>query len=189
LNKYSDLTLTCIQCGKEFIFSEDEQEFYKSKGYTTPHHCKTCRSSRRQQTAVCSKCGSQFVDGAPVFCAACQVNLRLEYEQKIQVIQNKIDSSQTEAASAADARAAAVEAEKNRLLEEAGANLASLTSEKEQMAEILKQKELLVSSLEKQILEKAFKQNLTTRQIAKMLKVDHSTIVRKAAKYGITNVK
>lgn len=42
-----------------------------------------------------------------------------------------------------------------------------------------------VGSLEKQILERAFQKRLTTRQIAEMLKVDHSTVVRKASKYGI----
>ncbi len=46
-----------------------------------------------------------------------------------------------------------------------------------------------ISSLEKQILEKAFKKNLTTRQIAEKLGVDHSTVVRKAAKYGIKSTK
>ena len=43
-----------------------------------------------------------------------------------------------------------------------------------------------VENVEKQILEKAYAQYRTTRQIAKQLDVAASTIVRKAAKYGIS---
>lgn len=43
-----------------------------------------------------------------------------------------------------------------------------------------------VANVEKQILEKAYAQYRTTRQMAKELKVNASTVVRKAAKYGIT---
>jgi len=42
-----------------------------------------------------------------------------------------------------------------------------------------------VATVEKQILEKAYAQYRTTRQMAKELKVNASTVVRKAAKYGI----
>lgn len=43
-----------------------------------------------------------------------------------------------------------------------------------------------VESVERQVLEKAYAECRTTRQMAKVLKVDASTIVRKAAKYGIS---
>ncbi len=46
-----------------------------------------------------------------------------------------------------------------------------------------------VESLEKQILEKAYAKCHTTRQIAKELEVAASTVVRKAAKYGINQSK
>lgn len=42
-----------------------------------------------------------------------------------------------------------------------------------------------VECVEKQIIQKAYKKYRTTRQMARELKVDASTIVRKAAKYGI----
>ncbi|NMC27257.1 MAG: sigma 54-interacting transcriptional regulator, partial [Syntrophomonadaceae bacterium] len=45
-----------------------------------------------------------------------------------------------------------------------------------------------VESVEKQLLEKVYNKSLTTRQMAKELEVDASTIVRKAAKYNITSV-
>jgi len=44
-----------------------------------------------------------------------------------------------------------------------------------------------VESVERQILEKAYAEYRTTRQIASKLRVDASTIVRKAAKYGLIN--
>jgi PAS domain S-box-containing protein/TyrR family helix-turn-helix protein len=44
-----------------------------------------------------------------------------------------------------------------------------------------------VESVEKQLLERAFAQYRTTRQIAKKLEVNASTVVRKAAKYGISS--
>lgn len=43
-----------------------------------------------------------------------------------------------------------------------------------------------VESVEKQLLEKAYAKYRTTRQMAKELKVDASTVVRKAAKYKIS---
>jgi PAS domain S-box-containing protein/TyrR family helix-turn-helix protein len=45
-----------------------------------------------------------------------------------------------------------------------------------------------VESVEKQLLEKVYNKSLTTRQMAKELEVDASTIVRKAAKYHISSV-
>lgn len=44
-----------------------------------------------------------------------------------------------------------------------------------------------IEKVEKQILEKAYQKYRTSRQMAKELKVDASTVVRKAAKYGITH--
>jgi len=43
-----------------------------------------------------------------------------------------------------------------------------------------------VESVERQILEKAYAKYRTTRQMARELKIDASTIVRKAARYGIS---
>ncbi len=44
-----------------------------------------------------------------------------------------------------------------------------------------------IEKVEKQILEKAYQKYRTSRQMAKELKVDASTVVRKAAKYGISH--
>ena len=46
----ADKTLTCKDCGAEFIFTEGEQNFYKEKGFENePQRCPECRRSRKQQ--------------------------------------------------------------------------------------------------------------------------------------------
>lgn len=44
-----DKKITCKDCGKEFIFTEGEQEFYKEKGFSDPIRCPECRKVRKQQ--------------------------------------------------------------------------------------------------------------------------------------------
>ncbi|HHT44461.1 MAG TPA: cytochrome C551 [Fastidiosipila sp.] len=44
-----DKTLSCKDCGSEFVFSEGEQEFYKEKGFENePLRCPDCRRRRKQ---------------------------------------------------------------------------------------------------------------------------------------------
>ena len=90
---YSDKTLTCRECGKEFVFTAGEQEFHAMKGFTnTPVRCPDCRAARKasggfggqrrggfreMHTTVCSSCGKEakvpFVPSGdkPVFCYDC----------------------------------------------------------------------------------------------------------------------
>ncbi|MFQ5864189.1 MAG: zinc-ribbon domain-containing protein [bacterium] len=44
----ADKTLTCVECGQEFIFSEDEQQFYSERGFQEPKRCKSCRAKRKR---------------------------------------------------------------------------------------------------------------------------------------------
>jgi CxxC-x17-CxxC domain-containing protein len=45
---YIDLTMTCVDCGVEFIHSAADQEFYAQKGFTSdPKRCTSCRAYRR----------------------------------------------------------------------------------------------------------------------------------------------
>ena len=44
-----DKTLTCADCGQEFLFSGDDQEFYASRGFTEPKRCRSCRALRRSE--------------------------------------------------------------------------------------------------------------------------------------------
>ena len=46
---FVDKMLTCRDCGKEFVFTAGEQEFYASKGLAhEPRRCGDCRNTRRQ---------------------------------------------------------------------------------------------------------------------------------------------
>ena len=46
----ADKTLTCRDCGSEFVFTEGEQEFYKEKGFENdPVRCPDCRRARKAQ--------------------------------------------------------------------------------------------------------------------------------------------
>ena len=45
---YVDRTLSCVDCGVEFIHSAADQEFYVQKGFVSdPKRCTICRASRR----------------------------------------------------------------------------------------------------------------------------------------------
>ena len=45
-----DKKITCKDCGKEFIFTVGEQEFYKEKGFDNePVRCADCRRARKAQ--------------------------------------------------------------------------------------------------------------------------------------------
>jgi CxxC-x17-CxxC domain-containing protein len=45
---YVDRTLTCADCGVEFVHSAADQEFYAQKGFSSdPKRCPSCRASRR----------------------------------------------------------------------------------------------------------------------------------------------
>ena len=69
-----DKTLTCCECGNEFVFTASEQEFYEEKGFTNePRRCPACRQARKQRMgvqndrpqremfpAVCAECGKKI---------------------------------------------------------------------------------------------------------------------------------
>ncbi|MGI6103296.1 MAG: zinc-ribbon domain containing protein [Patescibacteria group bacterium] len=44
-----DQTLTCRDCGQEFVWSSGEQEFYAQKGLSQPTRCKDCRAKKRAE--------------------------------------------------------------------------------------------------------------------------------------------
>ena len=48
---YEDKTLVCKECGKEFVFTAGEQEFYAERGFQNePQRCKACRDARKNAT-------------------------------------------------------------------------------------------------------------------------------------------
>lgn len=92
-----DITLTCMDCGKEFAFTESEQAFYQEKGFEhEPKRCGDCRKKRKTARrdsrprsshrsssdrptyeVICSACGGKAnvpfkpQSNAPVYCRAC----------------------------------------------------------------------------------------------------------------------
>ena len=92
---FQDKTLTCRDCGQEFIWTAGEQEFYASRGLQNPpSRCPADRAARRSQhgaggggpremfTATCSNCGNearvpfQPRGDKPVYCSNCFEQMR-----------------------------------------------------------------------------------------------------------------
>jgi CxxC-x17-CxxC domain-containing protein len=45
---FTDRTLTCRDCGRQFTFTAGEQEFYQSRGLTNdPGRCPECRAANK----------------------------------------------------------------------------------------------------------------------------------------------
>lgn len=91
---YQDITLQCVDCGKDFAFTASEQEFYAKKGFTNqPKRCPDCRMKKKQQMGgghgsfsngprqsfeiTCAQCGQkdtvpfQPKGDRPVLCRNC----------------------------------------------------------------------------------------------------------------------
>lgn len=85
---FVDKTLTCRDCGQEFVFTAGEQQFYAEKGFRNePKRCKACKAKRGQgssqssarsvTTTTCSQCGKEttvpfkLTQGRPVYCREC----------------------------------------------------------------------------------------------------------------------
>ena len=83
---FEDKTLICKDCGKEFVFTAGEQEFYAEKGLKNePGRCRDCRQAKRNANrgpremfeAVCADCGKttqvpfQPKEDRPVYCDDC----------------------------------------------------------------------------------------------------------------------
>lgn len=50
MSEFNDKTIVCLDCGKEFVFTAREQEFYAEKGFTNePKRCKECRDKRKAE--------------------------------------------------------------------------------------------------------------------------------------------
>lgn len=48
MEEFKDETLICKDCGKEFIFTAGEQEFYKQNEFKNkPARCKACRDAKK----------------------------------------------------------------------------------------------------------------------------------------------
>src|SRR5690349_1474048 len=94
-----DATLTCRDCGRQFLFSSGEQDVDASRGFAEPSRCPDCRAARKSErdsgghggygggggsreprqmfTATCSSCGNEAQvpfepsGDKPVYCSSC----------------------------------------------------------------------------------------------------------------------
>jgi len=47
---YTDKTLTCADCGAQFTFTAEDQEYHASRGFENePRRCPSCRQARRSE--------------------------------------------------------------------------------------------------------------------------------------------
>ena len=91
---FADKTLTCVDCGSEFVFTSGEQEFHASKGFTNePRRCVSCRAARRAQRGGSDSYGGgssygAMGGGAPrrefftAVCAGCGGQARVPFEPR-----------------------------------------------------------------------------------------------------------
>jgi len=68
---FSNQTIKCKDCGTDFTWTAEEQEFYQQKGFNPPLRCKDCRAkaranfnggqggARQSFPITCSECGNQ----------------------------------------------------------------------------------------------------------------------------------
>ncbi|MCC6627907.1 MAG: zinc-ribbon domain containing protein [Chloroflexi bacterium] len=58
---FTDQTLTCRDCGQEFVWTAGEQAFYQTRGLTNqPRRCPSCRQARKGTTGGGSYGGSSL---------------------------------------------------------------------------------------------------------------------------------
>ena len=90
---YTEKQIQCVDCGANFPFTAQDQEFFAQKGYTNePKRCPSCRQVRKTErggagmrgprqsfTATCAQCGKTTElpfeprQGRPVYCRECFV--------------------------------------------------------------------------------------------------------------------
>ena len=93
---FQEKSLQCSDCGANFTFTTEEQEFYASKGFTNePKRCPSCRQARKTERngsgtgnygyrsqrqmfpATCAQCGKETQvpfqprGDKPVYCSDC----------------------------------------------------------------------------------------------------------------------
>jgi CxxC-x17-CxxC domain-containing protein len=96
---FQERTLQCVECGADFTFTADEQEFFANKGFRNdPKRCPTCRTARKSSRygdsgysrgvrtmypVTCAQCGAETEvpfqprGDRPVYCSSCYSKVRL----------------------------------------------------------------------------------------------------------------
>ena len=88
----SDQNLNCTDCAKQFTFTESEQAFYQSKGFSTPSRCPDCRAARKAARNSGGSGGSGYGSASSygsgerqmyaVVCAQCGKNTEVPFSPR-----------------------------------------------------------------------------------------------------------
>ena len=101
--EFDDISIPCIDCFEEFIWTAGEQDFYQQKNLLNPpKRCKNCKQAKNRRlfaitesrstgkpprievTAECARCNSSTTipfypsQGRPVYCRKCFVEIQTE---------------------------------------------------------------------------------------------------------------
>lgn len=98
--KLENIRLKCADCGCDFDFTTEEQEFYSEKGFSEPKRCTGCRAKNRQRKkdgrrgpsmrsqvrydVTCSACGAETsvpfkpTQDRPLYCPDCYKKFKNE---------------------------------------------------------------------------------------------------------------
>lgn len=81
--------INCAACGTDFEFSQEEREFYDSKGFQPPRKCKPCRDAAKASRGSSGYGGGYGGGGGygrpqrqmyDAVCASCGVNTQVPFE-------------------------------------------------------------------------------------------------------------
>lgn len=81
---FQDRTLTCKDCGVDFVFTTGEQEFYAEKGFENdPVRCRDCRDARkRNRDGGSMNSGSGAREMHEAVCAECGVTTQVPFKPR-----------------------------------------------------------------------------------------------------------
>ncbi|MEM7246265.1 MAG: zinc-ribbon domain containing protein [Acidobacteriota bacterium] len=80
----ADLTITCVECGVEFVFGSEEQSFYQAQGFKrAPRRCRGCRRHRKARDRGEAVAPRQAASTEPrryeVNCSGCGIPTRVPF--------------------------------------------------------------------------------------------------------------
>jgi CxxC-x17-CxxC domain-containing protein len=94
---FQDKTLTCRDCGREFVFTAGEQQFYQSRGLMNePGRCPECRAARKAARGDAGGYGGGASTGGgfgggydrprremyPAVCSSCGKDTRVPFQPR-----------------------------------------------------------------------------------------------------------
>lgn len=51
MSDLKDKTLQCKDCGKDFVYTVKDQEFYTKMNFEPPKRCKDCRKKKKEKNS------------------------------------------------------------------------------------------------------------------------------------------